>query len=68
MKIKIEKNIPIPSKGDSKYPFKEMKKGDSFLGPNTPSFRTTGYISARKLKFKIRFKKEGDMVRVWRIT
>ena len=79
--FKIEKNIPLvrkkPSRNRTKYPFREMKIGDSFLYPEkTGESKMRKAISLRisaakysaktikKMKLSIREVKEG--VRCWR--
>lgn len=71
--IKIENNVPIPDKGNSKYPWLEMEVGDSFFVENPPK-QKNGYPSTmattatRRLspkKFVQRVVDNG--LRVWRI-
>jgi hypothetical protein len=70
--IKIDKGIPLPNDGRlTKYPFKGMKIGDSFLFPEetTPNNAYSLAISAGvrlKLKFSVRKTSEG--YRCWRIA
>ena len=85
MSYKIEKNIPMPAKmingvAQYKYPFLDMKVGDSFAVPVDPSTQL-GYIRVRnrvasavcnckrinpKLKFAYRTMKDKREIRVWR--
>ena len=66
----IEKNVPMPNGRHGrgpKYPWKDMKVGDSFFVSGT----TTANIS-RSANIQLgagcyRTTKEGDGVRVWRI-
>jgi hypothetical protein len=37
MEVKIEKNIPLPKQRVRKYPFENMKVGDSFYSEVAPS-------------------------------
>jgi hypothetical protein len=66
MSIKIESGIPMPAK----FPFAEMKVGDSFLVPESTS-RNVVTVYARRhaiktgMKFTIRKTSEG--YRCWRI-
>ncbi len=66
MTIKIESGIPMPAK----FPFAEMKLGDSFLVPESTS-RNVVTVYARRhaiktgMKFTIRQTPEG--YRCWRI-
>jgi hypothetical protein len=65
---KIEKGIPLPAKmrKASKYPWGEMKKGDSFFVSGKPKGL---YTAAAKhgIKIAIRPEKKGgkEGVRVW---
>lgn len=67
MKPKVEKNIPMPKR----WPFDEMKVGDSFLIPKGV-MRTTVSVSALRygkragMKFTTRDTPEG--YRCWRIA
>lgn len=72
--FKIEKGIPItrplngPGSG-SKYPFKELEIGDSFLVPNktTNAFAASVSYWGRRLKRKFTSRATEGGVRVWRI-
>lgn len=71
--FKVEKGIPVPAFKDAyKYPFSNMKVGDSFFVPmNDPICRKVSYASFQygkrhKQKFKIRSVDGG--VRCWRIA
>lgn len=65
--MKIEKNIPLPSK----YPFSEMKVGDSFEVPESTK-RTTVTVAANRygrkhgVKFTVRLTPDRTL-RCWRI-
>lgn len=69
----ISKNIPIPAIPKTKYPFKDMKVGDSFLLDSNMK-RTVVSIKccqfAKKsntgIKFTVRKLKNGD-IRCWRV-
>jgi len=66
MTIKIESHIPFPAK----FPFAEMKVGDSFLVPvgthkNTVAVYATRYARKTGTKFTVRKTPEG--YRCWRI-
>lgn len=68
MPFVIEKNIPLPSKRRkaSKYPWDQMKKGDSFFVPGKPKGL---YTAAAKhgLRVAVRAQKKGNQegFRVW---
>lgn len=83
MTIKIEKNIPIPDKfrgANNKYPFKDMKVGDSFFIPfagsgykdisilhNSINNARRLYVSLNKEKEFVSSKtKDGTGLRIWR--
>ena len=73
MTIKIERNVPIPKNNSGgtpyKYPWVELKVGDSFLAPNI----TVNVIGGskrpaeKKTGFKFVCRTVNGGVRVWRI-
>ena len=66
--IKIEKGIPIPER--SKYPFAEMKPGDSIFIPGKKANQLSLATHTQKLRAKgWRFcsRTVDDGARVWRI-
>lgn len=75
MKVKIDKNIEIPSKRTEgkpyKYPWHELKVGDSFLMDNAHSATSllqnynSGLPKSKKIKIKT-FVENGKR-RVWRV-
>ncbi len=69
MVIKIQNNVPLPrSMGD--YPFKKMKKGDSFAVEivKKQSVRTCIQNFQKKHpRMKFVTHTDGDKIRVWRI-
>ena len=71
MEINIDKDVPIPSKGRTKYPLGEMNVGDSFLvnkgAEKTSSLRMTVSIYGKKHNKKFTTRTTPDGVRVWRI-
>ena len=78
MSFKVEKGVPIPSikqkakrkKRESKYPFKKMNIGDSFLMKKrvAPNASSAIYTAAKAAGVNIRVRKdEKGNVRVWRI-
>lgn len=64
---KIDKNIPMPTHGNERYPFAQMKVGDSFF-IKSKDYRDsrTLYTGARRHKIKITCRKENGGIRVWR--
>ena len=82
MEIKLEKNVPIPLAGkfknSSKYPWKNMKKGDSFYVVKPKhrdynSFRAQiqscgrTYIKWHNKNWKFQTLKEKLGIRIWRV-
>lgn len=75
MELKIESGIPIPPRNrrsGSKYPFADMKSGDSFFveGARAPTLRSAVGAYCKKAKlgpgvFAVR--SDGDGHRVWRM-
>lgn len=68
--FKIETGIPIPATG-LKYPFKDMKIGDSFFVPNKAisGARTSRCNFSKKHKeYKFITRNENDGIRVWRVS
>jgi hypothetical protein len=70
----IEHDVPIPHKGGgriTKYPFRTMKRGDSFTVPVTEGTRLRAALYAwAKVNNKHNMfttRKQGDVVRCWRI-
>jgi len=70
--FKIEKGIPVKVAGSSsKYPFKDMDIGDSFIIKNISSRATlSSSIRSFSLKTGKTFitRRDGDGIRVWRIS
>lgn len=76
MTFKIESNVPPPS-GESlrpaKYPWAEMKVGDSFHFDGSPGTRDRISASSRSFAkthsgFAFVTRREGDGYRIWRIA
>lgn len=68
----IEKGVPIPpSSGGGrkpKYPWREMKVGDSFFVEGEPiKLRNSLYPLATRHNIKLTIRTEGNGVRVWRV-
>ena len=67
----IEKNVPLPPdpRGrPSKYPFSEMKPGDSiFVASKAAAARRASYLFGVRHGLEFATRKEGDGVRIWRI-
>lgn len=75
MSFEIDSNVPIPSPQatgrHSRYPFREMKIGDSFLVPNEhDSVRvrsSASYFGIRNKEYRFIVRKDTGGVRVWRV-
>lgn len=74
MSYVIEKGVALPkgkrSEKSTKYPFKSMEVGDSFLVPDFTSIvslRSQASVTGRTLgkKFSVRLVEQG--VRIWRV-
>lgn len=68
-KIKIDKGVPIPKSGlgrPAKWPWVEMKVGDSFFMPK-PATSTGAYTIGKRLKRKFVQRAEGKGTRIWRV-
>lgn len=72
MKIKIEKNIPIPNiciKSGMAEALRSCEVGDSFVIPDSPSKGTNASIAAARLGMKVATRKQPDgSFRIWRIA
>ena len=63
--MKIEQNVPIPPRA-KKYPWRTMKKGDSFL-VKTPKARDNALRTARQAGVSATSRKlKNGMYRLWR--
>jgi hypothetical protein len=72
MAYKIEKGIPLPSRMDgtpSRYPWDEMKNGDSFFisGKKPKGLYTAAYARGLKIAVRSEAKRNKEGVRVWKI-
>lgn len=64
---KIEKGVPIPMNWRTKYPFAEMRPGDSFKGSQKVVSAVSYWAKRHPGKGKFTCRREGDGYRVWRI-
>lgn len=73
---KIEKNVPIPLRGSSRFPFTKLKVGDSFVvevpkGKKAENTRVRGLALARRQgltgKVTSRVAPDKKSVRFWRV-
>ena len=78
-KYQIDKRIPLPPRkanAHSKYPWREMKPGDSFFVPHATHKWFTGGISnsRRKLGKHVKFAQRSVVehgvngIRIWRVS
>lgn len=71
--MKVDRKVPIPADGRQRYPWREMKVGDSFAFPSANrgavSAAASWYASrhAKEFKFTIR-KVDATTARCWRIA
>lgn len=73
--IKIEQGVPVPvnrARIGSKYPFRDMKIGDSFFLPATyakpASVRASAsYFQIRNKGYRFTAHEQDNGIRVWRI-
>ena len=70
--IKIESGIPFPQNGrwQSKYPWRDLEVGQSFLVPDGV-FRTMqagASLAGRRLSKTFRARKTDDGIRIWRLA
>lgn len=66
---KIDKDVPLPSAahGNAKYPFAQLKVGDSFFVEGLPSAaRVAAYNSSKRLGITLVSRREGTGYRIWR--
>lgn len=63
----IDKDIPLPSR--ARYPFAELEVGDSFTVPmdRAHSCRNRACVHAGKTGRKYTTRRQGDVLRVWRV-
>jgi hypothetical protein len=68
--FKIERNIPIPAR--RKYPFSEMKPGDSFLLHNarrsTVNARAVGFAKRKNPPWRFSIRNTPKGCRCWRVS
>jgi hypothetical protein len=61
----IDHGIPIPG---VKYPIRSLLPGDSFVVPYSRASQTCAHSLARRASVHISTRKEGDLLRVWRVS
>jgi hypothetical protein len=67
--IEHDRDHPMPEVRDRKYPFPEMKAGDSFACKDTGDFlRALAASAAYARKHNIRFCSRKAELRIWRVA
>lgn len=75
MSVEIQKNKPMPAgkSGKQKYPWTDLKVGDSFLvdmrqwASGSLAYFNKKMKRLKKKQIKIETRSEGDKCRVWRV-
>ena len=69
MELKIEEGIPIPKMRLRKYPWEDMKVGDSFFVPdgNNNTIQTAASYAGKRHNRKYCTRQVNGGIRVWRI-
>lgn len=65
MSSKIEKNVSVPD--SRRYPFPDMKVGDSYYDDDGMNLRSAAWQFARRHGWKFITRREGEGVRIWRM-
>ena len=66
MDFKIEKNVPMPERGGSKYPLTDMEVGDSFMSDSRTGLAGAIQAQQRKTDWKFKLRTVEGGFRVWR--
>jgi hypothetical protein len=69
LSIKIDKDVPLPNGGPSRYPWDQMKSGDSFYIEGSMALARLQRASGgwrRKHGGEFVVRREGNGARVWR--
>ena len=70
-KVIIDRTVPMPdSRVVRKYPHEDMEVGDSFLIPNVSMqvVLNANWRAGKRLARRYTARKEGDGIRVWRVS
>lgn len=62
---RIDHDVPLPG---VKYPIRSLLPGDSFTVPYSRASQTCAHSLARRASVHISTRKEGDLLRVWRVS
>jgi hypothetical protein len=66
--IQIDHGIPLPTfPRNTKYPWRELKIGDSFMVDISDTQKQGLHRCASKQGMKITYRKQSDGVRIWRV-
>lgn len=70
--FKIEKNVPVPARASTRYPFGEMEIDDSLLDTSRSTPQTSNMVLAARKWFKANdrkmiARKTPDGARIWRV-
>lgn len=70
--FKIDAGVEIPPttrERGSKYPFTDMKRGESFFAPTTKDnlYRVAWFFKKKHEDFNFKVRAEGDGARIWRV-
>jgi len=71
MGIRVEKGVALPvARVERKYPHEDMEVGDSFFltGVNMQVVLNANWRAQKKSGRRFTARKEGEGIRVWRIT
>lgn len=71
MGIRVESSIPLPSeRANRKYPHEDMTVGDSFYleGVSMQVVLNANWRAGKRLARRFTARKEGEGIRVWRVT
>ena len=71
MGIRVERGVALPSeKVSRKYPHEDMEVGDSFflVGVSMQVVLNANWRAGKRLARRFTARKEGDGIRVWRMT
>lgn len=66
--VRIDKTVPLPRRKNGKWPFRQLKVGESFTVPllDAPAMRATASVTGKRLGRHFTVRREGDMFRCWR--
>jgi hypothetical protein len=66
--FKIDNDVPIPEpRGASKYPFRSMEVGDSFLAEDKRAGAAASFFARRNKEYRFACRSVPGGLRIWRI-